>query len=250
MIKSFNQYINENNQGFDRDASNYCRDVINIVKNFNSPGDDYIEIRKLEYKKPDFDLVIQIKKSDSPDFESDSHFKTLPWEEINYQHYGFAIDANTIIDRGDLMLPEIVVTLIINPRMEPKLYKELEFRLTDILVHEINHTLQVGWNREPFKVRPSSHIDRQLAKKSYQYFLLPDEIESMVKGAYNRSKKQSVPIDKIFDKYLYPFMMAGRMTNEQYLQVLKAWVNHALENYPDSDFSTEDEKISSIINKI
>jgi hypothetical protein len=72
----------------------------------------------------------------------------------------------------------------------------------------------------------------------------------MVKGAYYRSKKQGVKIDKVFDKYLYPFIMANRMTKSEYLQVLRAWVTHALENYPDADFSIEDQKISSIINKI
>jgi hypothetical protein len=249
MIKSFNQYINESKE-MGSDSSGYAIDVINCIRRNMSSGDEYIEIRELEYQNPDFDLVIQLKIDKSPDFDSDSHFKTLPWEEINFKHHGFAIDANTMIDRGDLILPEITITLILDSSRIPDLFNELKYRLIDITSHEINHLFQIGWNREPFKVRPSSNADRKSAKKSYKYFLLPDEIESMVKGAYDRSKEQGVSIDKIIDKYLYPFLKTNKITKAQYLQVLNAWIQHAAENYPDAKFSLEDEKIANIINKI
>lgn len=249
MIKSFSQYIKEN-QSVSLDASKYCLDVINCIQKKMPSGDGYVEIRELEYRDPDFDLVIELKVDQNPDFDSDHHFKTLPWEEINFKHYGFAIDANTSIDRGDLILPEIRITLILDDSRIPDLYNELKYRLIDILTHEVNHTLQIGWNREPFKIRPSSNIDRKKSKKSYKYFLLPDEIESMVKGAYARSKEQGVNIDKIIDKYLYPFLMTNKITKSEYLQVLDAWIRHAAENYPDAEFSLEDQKIANIIDKI
>lgn len=247
MIKSFNEYIGE---GRESNFSKYSLDVINLIKNIKSTNGEYLEIRELEYRNPDFDLIIELKLEEDPDFDNDSHFNSLSWEEINFRQYGFAIDANVYINKGDLILPEIIITLLLQPSRIPGSYEELNYRLIDIISHETNHTLQVGWNRKPFKVRPSSNSDRQSAKKSFKYFLLPDEVESMVKGAYERSKAQGVRIDKIFDKYLYPFLMVGKINQEQYNQVLSTWIRHALENYPDADLSIEDQKIKNIVDKI
>jgi hypothetical protein len=247
MIKSFNEYIGE---GEKSDYSKYSSDVINIIKKIKSTDGEYIKIKELEYQKPDFDLVIELKLEESPDFDNDIHFKSLSWEEINFNRYGFAIDANMHINKGDLMLPEIIITLIIQPSRIPKLYKELNHRLIDLIAHEINHTRQIGWNREPFKVRPSSNSDRQLAKKNYKYFLLPDEVEAMVKGSYERSKEQKVEIDKIFDNYLNPFLMVGKINQKQYNQILSTWIKHTLENYPDANLSINNQKIKNIVDKI
>lgn len=249
MIKSFSQYIKEN-QSIGLDVSKYCLDVINCIQRNISPGEGYIEIRELEYRDPDFDLVLELKVDSNPDFDSDSHFKTLPWEEINFKKHGFAIDANVSIDRADLILPEIRITTILDESRIPDLFNELKYRLIDILAHEINHTFQIGWNRRPFKVRPSSNSDRKESKKSYKYFLLPDEVESMVKGAYVRSKEQGIAIDKVIDKYLHPFLVSKKINQSQYLQVLNTWIRHAAENYPDAEFSLEDQKIANIIDKI
>ena len=93
-------------------------------------------------------------------------------------------------------------------------------------------------------------VKNYLEKNSFEYFLLPDEIESMVKGMYVRSKNEDVEIDKIFDKYLHPFLESGKITQDQYLTVLKAWVEHTLENYPDAKLSTYREKINKIVDQI
>ena len=251
MLKNFNQYIKENNDLNNPVASKYASDVINIIKKLNDPGDDYIEIRELEYHEPEsFDLVLQLKLNDSPDFKNDSHFNNLQWEELNYKRYGFAIDGNTIIDKSDLIVPEIVLTIIIDPNRIPDVYDELKFRLIDIISHESKHTNQVGWNREPFNVRPSSKSNRDSAKRSFKYFILPDEIEAYVYGMYTRSKIENTYIDKIFNKYLDPFIKTKQITESEYLKVLNAWIKHTLENYPDAEFSPGDRKIEKIINSI
>lgn len=250
MIKSFEEFINESVSNTPN-SSKYASDVINLLQKVDDSGESYVEIRELEYNEEDhFDLVIQVKKSSKPDFESDEHFHDLPWEEINFEHYGFALDANTYIDKGDLTIPEIVISLIINPNEEPKLYKELNYKLIDIITHELNHTKQVGWNREPFNIRPSSNPDRKNASHAAAYFLLPDEVESMVAGMYERSKAQGVQIDKIMDKYLVPFLMDKQITREEYLRTLEVWIRHTLENYPDAELSMEDEKIRKIVHSV
>lgn len=251
MIKSFLEYINENYDKNESSLLQYAKDIINCIKKDNSPEGEYIEIRDLEYSSPDmFDLVIQLKRESNPNFKQDSHFKSLSWEKINFDQYGFALDANTRIDKQNLIVPEIIFTIIVDPNREPDLYTELNYKLIDVVAHELNHTNQIGWNRKPFKVRPSSNVKRSDSKKSYKYFLLPDEIESMVKGMYIRSKKQGVSIDKIFDKYLVPFLMNGNISDVEYNKVLSTWLTHTLENYPDAKLSLEDDKIKRIIDQI
>lgn len=250
MLKSFLQYINENSQDSPKTIQ-YASDVINCIQKIGDTGGEYNEIRELQYNEEDtFDLVIQIQKNSNPDFNTDLHFKDLQWEELNFRDYGFAVDANMYIDKKDLMVPEIVVTLIIDPNREDSLYDELNYRLIDIITHELNHTNQIGWNREPFNVRPSSHPTRNSSKRSFKYFLLPDEIESYVIGAYTRSKEEGIAIDKVFDKYLSSFLESGEMTKSEYAEVFKAWLIHTLENFPDAKISINDNKISKIVNSI
>lgn len=249
-IKSFLEYINEGSS-IDSDTSSYAEDVITKIKDINDTGDSYIEIRDLEYRDDnEFDIVIRIKKDKSPDFDTDSHFKTLQWEEINFNKYGFAIDANMNIDNYRLLIPEIIIDLIIDPSREPDLYKELRFKLIEILAHEINHTNQIGWNREPFNTRPSANATRNGVNTSYEYFILPEEVESMVLGMYIRSKSQNIPLDVLFDKYLTPFIENKKISNKEYSEVFKIWLKHALSNYPDALLSQNSPKIQQIVNSI
>ena len=250
MIKSFFEYINESFSG-GLDTTGYAKDVIKITKKLDNSDDSYTEIRELEYNdKNKFDLVIQIKKTENPNFETDSHFNELQWEEINFENYGFAIDANTFIDREDLLIPEIIVTLIIDPSREPDLYKELEFKLVDIIAHELNHTNQIGYNREPFNTRPSAGSIRDDANTSFKYFMLPDEVESIVVGLYTRSKEEGIEIDKLFDKYLIPFVQDNKLTQKEYITIFSEWLKYTLENYPDAELSTSNPIVSKIVNSI
>jgi hypothetical protein len=250
MIKSFYEYITEN-ESDDPIIHQYVNDVINHVKRVNSTNNEYVEIRELEYKEEEtFDLVIQVKKDSSPNFETDEHFNTLPWEEINYKKYGYAIDANTVIDKGELIVPEIILTLIIDPTREPDLYDELYYKLIDIITHELHHTRQVGWNREPFNVRPSSSKTRGTVKQSFEYFILPDEIESMVGGMYTRSIEQDIPIDELFNMYLIPFLKDKQLTQSQFEEVFKVWLIYSLENYPDARLNDSSPRVQNIIKTI
>ena len=250
MIKGFIEFINEDNSK-DPSSVEYAADVINILKGSNLLDDSYVEIRELEYSDENsFDLVIQVKKTSTPDFDTDSHFKDLQWEEINFKKYGFALDANVYINKTDLIIPEIVLTLIINPDREPELYKELEYKLTDIIAHEVNHTDQIGWNRDPFNVRTSSGSDRSDANSSFKYFMLPDEIESMILGMYERSKVEGSNLDELIDKYLIPFVTDDKLSDNEYEEVFKTWMIHALENYPDINININNQRVSKIIDSI
>lgn len=254
-LKSFNQFINENLEStidfVDSCVFDILKELTNNLDSISEISSKYSRLNLFEYNGSEYkvDIEVLFRLEDTLDISKDSHFNNIPWEEINYNQYGFAIDANMLINKEDLIIPKIEVHLILNKSMIPNLYKELKFRLIDIITHELNHTQQIGMNRRPFNTRPTPTKDREDAGV-FGYLVLPEEVESMVEGMYVRSKKQGVPIDKIFDKYLIPFVMSKKLTREEYLKVLKTWIYCTLENYPDAKLSLEDEKIHKIVNSI
>jgi hypothetical protein len=249
MLMSFLQFINED---YD-DSSNFINDLAlkllkKIQTNYLEESDEYSSFSGMEFTTPfKFDLKLDLRRSSNPSIETDSHFKGLPWEEINYSEDGYAIDANARTNPNDLLIPEIKIVLILNPKEEPHVYTKLHARLIDILTHETNHLNQIGINDTPFNSLPSKKDARNAAKKSFKYFMLPDEIESMVEGMYASSKFQNVPLDKVFDDYLIPFIKSSYVSKEEYSIVMNTWVKYALSRYPDAVFS---KKVEKIVNSI
>ncbi len=223
-------------------------EVIKLADEFFKKGTSSSVFAGMEFTEPFiFDLILNVRKDTNPILEEDHHFNGLPWEKINFDLLGYSIDANTKMSKSKSKIPKIIVHIILNPKKEPFLYSKLYSRLIDILTHETNHLNQLGINREPFNTQVSSKSKREKAKKSYSYFLLNDEIESMVEGMYESSKEQNIPIDQVFNSYLNPFIESNYITQSEYQQVMKAWVTRAAELYPDAVFSS---KVNHIINSI
>lgn len=249
MIMSFLQFINED---YD-DTSDFINSLAlkllkKIQSNYTEESDTYSSFSGMEFTTPfKFDLNVDLRRSSKPSIKTDSHFKGLPWEEINYLEDGYAIDANTRMNPNDLLIPEIKIVIILNPKEEPHVYTKLHARLIDILTHETNHLNQLGINYAPANADPSKKEIRNSAKKSFKYFMLPDEIESMVEGMYASSKFQNVPLDSVFDDYLLPFVKSKYVSKSEYNIVMNTWVKYALSRYPDAVFSA---KVKKIVNSI
>lgn len=249
MIKSFIEFINESMD----QKTQFIKDLSQILieKLRTSSLDDsteYTVFSGMEFVEPfTFDLILNVRRDNSPNLEEDSHFNGLPWEKINFDNLGYSIDANTKMSRSKSKVPKIILHIILNPREEPILYSKLYYRLIDILTHETNHLDQLGINRNPFNSHVSDKMERNNAKKSYKYFLLKDEIESMTEGMYSRSKAQNVPLDQVFDNYLLPLIQSGYINDREYNRVIRVWVTRSLELYPDATFST---KVDHIVNSI
>ena len=80
--------------------------------------------------------------------------------------------------------------------------------------------------------------------------MLPDEIESMVLGMYERSKVEGSNLEDLFDKYLLPFVKDKKLSDNEYDKVFTKWMIHAFENYPDVQINTNDPRVSKIIDSI
>jgi hypothetical protein len=239
MVKSFNVFLNEEATLESKFLSDLATKLIHKIRTFREPeSKEYSRFSGMEFTEPfAFDLTLFLRRDPNADFNEDSHFNQLPWEELNYTEYGYAIDANTHVNRQDIKYPSIVIHLILDPKQEPHLYTKLFARLLDILTHETTHLTQIGLDREPFSQLPSNPQKRELAKKSYKYFLLDDEIESMVNGMYVSAKQQHIPLDKAFDDYLQPFLKSEYISPDEYSKVMQKWITYAAEKYPDAKFS-------------
>lgn len=249
MIKSFIEFINESMD----QKSQFIKDLSQILieKLRTSSLEDsteYTVFSGMEFLEPfTFDLILNVRRDNSPSLKEDSHFNGLPWEKINFDHLGYCIDANTKMSRSKSKIPKIVLHIILNPKDEPILYSKMYYRLIDILTHETNHLDQLGINRNPFNSHVSDKMERNSAKKSYKYFLLGDEIESMIEGMYASSQAQNIPLDQVFDSYLVPFIQSGYINKDEYAHVMEVWVTRSLELYPEATFSS---KVDHIVNSI
>lgn len=249
MIKTFLQFINESMDIKIEFINNLSKNLIHKLRTSSfDESDTYSVFSGMHFNSPfNFNLVLNVRFDSNLDIEKDDHFKSLSWEQTNYLNLGYAIDANTHMSKSTSKIPKIVLHIIINPKNEPSLYTNLYYRFIDILNHETNHLNQLGVNREPFNTQVSHMDTRNGSKKSYKYFLLPDEVESMIEGMYVRSKEEDRYLDEVFSDYLSPFIKNKYITRSEYQKVMKTWITRSLELYPDAKFS---KKADSIIENI
>jgi hypothetical protein len=249
MIKSFSEFVNESMEKNVEFLKKLAMDIIaKLRESSKEESSNYATFSGMEFTEPFmFDLILKVRRETDPDLNDDPHFRSLSWEKLNYDDLGYSIDANTRMSKLKTMIPKITVHMILNPKKEPLLYEKLYTRLLDILVHETNHLDQLGINRDPFNVNVSSKEKRAKSKKSHKYFLLPDEIESMIEGMYVRSKEQRIPLDKVFLEYLNPFRETKYITEPEFQKVMFTWITRAIELYPDAEFSPASKKIIASI---
>ena len=245
FIKSYTQL---NEKISDHSEALLCaNDIIDLIKEATLIDGEYKTLDKLEYSsKTSFDVIIKVKEESKTNFSKDSHFVNLSWEILNFDRNGYSIDAETYMSK-DTLIPEITFHILINSKFKESIYKELEYRLIDLVTHELLHTKQIGWNKEPGHVDPTK--DRDKANDPIEYFKLPEEVEAMVGGMYVRSKEEDSNIDDIFRSYLNPFIKHGKITPQEVDEILEIWIKCTLEKYPDVILS-EDSFTSQIIDSI
>lgn len=222
-------------------------DIVSELANLQNSQKDpnqYLKSNLLKYSDDvEFFLEVNARFSRALIVQNDEHFKHLSWEKINFTKHRFVIDANTMFSKKKDFPPKVAFHFVIDPTACPDVYSLIYSKLLDTVAHELHHTLQIGKNREPFNVNASSQKDRNASKKSYKYFLLPEEVESMIVGMQNRSRETNIPLDHIFMDYLTPFVKSAYISADECKEVMEAWVKQALENYPDANFSHKVDKI-------
>jgi hypothetical protein len=239
MIKPFKNFIYEST--FDSLAHAIARDLFAIVKTTAGTKLGKAVHQELTYSDPlEFSLNFIVKRVVQFNPKKSAHFKALPWEVLNFEDNGFALDANAYIPKAsENEDPELELVLYISPAAEPVSYETLGHKLGEYVRHEIEHLLQTGINRRAGHIIKTPNKVRSQAETSYKYFLLADEIPAMVAGMYTAAVRKRIPLDQEFEIYLKPFIKSGLITDNESNKVIKTWIKFANRVYPDAKFSNK-----------
>lgn len=211
-------------------------------------GESYINLQELEITEPflDVDFRVILRKDSNLDLLQDLYFSKMSWQHVKLNQNGYVLTGNTFMTRGNI--PDVEIIVALNPNLTNQdNYKKIYYNLINTISHELNHLNQKGWNKNYNTVNPSEKYHRKKNGNSYSYFLMPEEIESMVKGMYRQSVSQGTLIDQLFDEHLEPFVKSGFMTHLEMLEIIKNWIHHTLTYYPNANIS---DKYKNIIDNI
>ena len=237
---SFIEFINESEDAELQFIKSTAHQLIDKIRDSKkSKSREYTVFSGMEFTKPFvFDLTLYVRRDTDSNPKHDSHFNSLPWEELNFEMK---------LNHTDMLVPKIEIHIIINPNTEPICYSKLYYKLIDALAHETNHLDQTGINRDHSNVHVSSEDERKASKKSSKYFILPEEMESNIVGMYTRSQEEDRPLDELFYDYLEPFLKSDYISRAEFNKTMVSWVKKAIELYPNAKFSSN---VDNIINSI
>ena len=247
---SYTQYLLEHSHDQElntliKTLSDFC---LSSVIDANKTQGEYVILQELEIAEPgiDVDIKFLLRKEDGISLENDSHFSKMSWQSVKLNKNGYVINGNTFMTDGNIPEIEIIIALD-SSKIDDELNKKMYLNLNNTISHELNHLKQTGWNMDFQNIEPSTMEHRKKNGKKHSYFLLPEEIESMVYGMNKQSEKQGVPIDTLFDAYLEPFVESEFMTHSEMMEVIRKWISHTLKMYPNASIS---DKYSNIIDNI
>lgn len=130
----------------------------------------------------------------------------------------------------------IMMTVVVDPTWEPKIYEKLFYKLQEDIRHEIEHFTQMGPNRIPD--RPTSRTDTANLKTVYGHHKNKIEVPALVHGFYRRAKLEKRPLDDIMIEDLDSEIERGNLSSKQAQKLLQIWVDYAKKNLPKAKYST------------
>ena len=141
-------------------------------------------------------------------------------------------DGRDFDDDGLPQTPFIILDFAVNKTLLPKFWSEIYFYLCDVIRHEIEHITQehgVNPNYRNGKPGEDDSIQRELIKTkllpTWNYYLLPKEIDANLQGLRLEAKKRRKPFIKIVNKYLD----SQELDNEHRNIIFERWRNRARE---------------------
>lgn len=221
---------------------------ISTIHRSDSTQGEYLRAQELEITEPflDVDFRLILRKEPSLELLDDPYFSKMKWQHVKLGQNGYVVTGNTFMTDGNIPDVEIVVVLDTD-KIDSDGYRKMYHKLINTISHELNHLNQKGWNRDYDNVNPSEKSHRQANGKKHSYFLMPEEIESMVKGMHQQSISQERPIDQLFDEHLLPFVKSGFMTQSEMIEIIRKWLDHTLTYYPNATLT---HKYKNIIDNI
>lgn len=134
---------------------------------------------------------------------------------VTDENIGFEVLDTTGADGRDFdeddryQTPCIIIDFAVNGTLLPKYWSEIYFYLCDVVRHEIEHITQeegVEINYKKGKPGDDDSFQRELIKTNllptWNYYLLPKEIDANLQGLRFEAKKRRKPYINIINKYL------------------------------------------------
>jgi len=134
---------------------------------------------------------------------------------VTDENIGFEVLDTTGADARDFdeddryQTPWIIIDFAVNKTLLPKYWSEIYFYLCDVVRHEIEHITQeegVEINYKKGKPGYDDSFQRELIKTNllptWNYYLLPKEIDANLQGLRLEAKKRRKPYINIINKYL------------------------------------------------
>lgn len=191
-------------------STSVASDILGLLKRFKDKSK--IEIT-LQYRSLSNAMVhLLVNRTSSPPEIGDR-------EKIVFDRNGFVLDSEAYVPATET--PGINLTIWINPAAESYCLENLEYSIIDAVRHEIEHTR--------FEKQPD-HAERRSSMSSYRYFLLDDEIPSMIAGLGLAAKREGVSLVTAMSNYLTPFVESGFMTVQEFDEVMQTWLEYANSN--------------------
>ena len=227
QVLRFQEFINESlNESV---SPTLVREIINDIITFVKATKNLYELKGEEAHQ--FDFKPYKSKEYPVIFDGEITVKCLI---IREESNSLQIEASAGEEN-----PNIQVVIQIDPRFEPQVYRTLYMKLTHDIRHELEHIEQ--YEKRPEILTPVEErkaINRN-PKRTIDYFLMPEEIEAMVSGMYNRAKKEKRTLDSIFREYLGYYVNEKLITTSQEKQVISKWKEYANKRFPEAQYDLE-----------
>jgi hypothetical protein len=229
-LKKFEEILNESV------SPSLVKQIINDVMTFVKATKDLYEIKGEEAHQFEFDPY---KVEDYTEvFNNEVTVNCLIFREENS-----ALQINASAGEEN---PNIQIVIQIDPRFEPQVYRTLYMKLADDIRHELEHIDQYEKRPDIFTPAKTRAAINRNPKKMMQYFLMPEEIEAMVSGMYNRAKKERRTLDSIFREYLGYYVREEFITPLQQKQVIDKWTEYANKRFPKAQFDNITESMNHL----
>jgi len=241
----FNNFLNEGK--YDKMVGILVDDILSEIKESKEDYDGEDEEDFNQFKLGDYtgtmkkvSVLLDIKRNVNGDVNFDESDVTF------FKSKGFIIDAycinEEIVNVDDYYNDGLIhVTIIINPEDEPKIYQDMISELHDVVRHESEHLTQDGVNRLKGKVHGTSLELRQKIyddpERFYLYYLLKDEIPSLVRGMYKKAKWSKRTLNDVFGENLDSLVDRNMVIEKDREKLLRVWSNYAKKHLPKAKWN-------------
>jgi hypothetical protein len=207
---------------YDSVTGHVVKDIITVIKKtkgypidewvhlnlpHNLKGDEEYHLSKIDLS---FSVEVNIKRTDTT---------------MTYEIESFYVREEDILE----------FNMLINPKKEPDIYRDLYMKLQEDVRHEMEHVLQY-WG---IGDRPGLNDKELGGETTYEHHSRLEEVPAMVQGFYRRAKLERRSLDEIMTEDLDDEIEKGNLTKEEAEGLLNIWMLYAKRRLPKAIYTNK-----------